>query len=168
MSRQSNLAKTAQIDRRSSPSRMVTRCSRNRLSVAQRGRFLAVTGYQPHRQRRVFTRSKIRSRVGRQFRRPRLDPSCRSPGGRASDWRTPVRDGAVPTQGRTAFAGGMWHAECGGNSRGVFPEGARCWPPVTGQSLGTAGRHKPRPSVAAAGQAGRGSAVAGTDLWLVY
>src|SRR5215831_10862929 len=60
----SHLAKIAPIDPTSSTAPMGTRRSR--------GRGFNVTRSHPHRQRWWTTRSKIRSRVERQFRRPKF------------------------------------------------------------------------------------------------
>src|SRR3954466_15643737 len=60
------LLKSAPIDQPSSPSPMGTRRSK--------GRSLNITRHHPHRQRGEATRSKIRSKVGRPFRRPIIDP----------------------------------------------------------------------------------------------
>src|SRR5213082_1990959 len=59
-----HLVKIAPIDHPSSTSPMGTRRSK--------GRSLNITRHHPHRQRGEATRSKIRSKVGRPFRRPNL------------------------------------------------------------------------------------------------
>src|SRR5262249_24619717 len=79
--------------------------------------------------------------------------------------------GTVVGSGAVSAPGCIVVAARGGTVRGgrsLLPAGPRRGASSAGQVPGTPCRHEPEPAVAAAGQAGRSTRAAGTDLRLVH